>query len=90
MWLVQEIDNDNDGTKLTVETHESDNEVISETQLTVALSRGYASSMGVLASKLVDNEFDDVVQHDLEVLKQFWAEEDNAKEKQFTLVVSKN
>jgi hypothetical protein len=46
--------------------------------------------MGVLASKLVDNEFDDVVQHDLEVLKQFLAEEDNAKEKQFTPVMSKS
>jgi hypothetical protein len=43
-----------------------------------------------LTSKLVDNEFDDAVQHDLEVLKQFWAEEDSAKEKQFTPVVSKS
>jgi hypothetical protein len=46
----------------------------------------------VLYFKIVanDNEFGVAVQHDLEVLKQFWAEEDNAKEKQFTLVVSKN
>jgi hypothetical protein len=36
--VVQEIDNDNDGTNLTVETHKSDNEVVSKTQLTAALS----------------------------------------------------
>jgi hypothetical protein len=65
--VVQEIDNDNDGTNLTVQIHESDNEVVPETQLTAALSPGYASSKVVLASKLVanDNEFDDAVQNDL-------------------------
>jgi hypothetical protein len=46
----------------------------------------------VLYFKIVanDNEFDVAVQHDLEVLKQFWAEEHNTREKQFTPVISKN
>jgi hypothetical protein len=30
--VVQEIDNNNDETKLTVEIHESDNEIVPETQ----------------------------------------------------------
>jgi hypothetical protein len=37
-----------------------------------------------------DSDFDESVQHDIAVLKQLWAEEDNNKEQGFTPVISKS